>query len=391
MKTNVKEHYLDNAATTKPSEAVVRLITQVLEQDWGNPSSLHRKGQKAQEYVRQARFQIASVLDVPEESIFFTSCATESITTVLKGVCEARKHEGKHILYAEGEHPATRENLKALQAAGYETQMLETDETGRIILSDLEQKIRPDTILVTCLSVNNETGLFQPIEEMGKMIHKKNPNCLFHVDATQSFARYPLYPQNWNIDFVSASAHKINGPKGIGLLYKKRGLYLPALLPGGGQQSGMRSGTENVPYIAGFGEAALEMWKDHAAITSRMMNLKLELWKMLRETIPNVTYNGPKPEEGAAHILNLKCAGVRSEVLLHALEDDGVYISSGSACSSNKPGEKSPALSALGLNARQMDESFRVSLGRYTDEEDILALVQAMKSCVPVLRKFYRR
>ena len=207
------EFYLDNAATTKPSEGTVSLIQKVLTEAYGNPSSLHRKGQEAEKYIITARRQLAKILNVDPESIYFTSCATESSNTAIKGVAERGKRRGKHILTSKSEHAATRENLKYLLEQGFEVEELACDDTGRVLVADLKDKLRPDTILVTCIHVNNETGCINPIQEMGEMIHHDNPDCLFHVDAVQSFAKYPVYPKRWNIDLLSTSAHKINGPK----------------------------------------------------------------------------------------------------------------------------------------------------------------------------------
>ncbi|MBQ4187651.1 MAG: cysteine desulfurase [Firmicutes bacterium] len=384
------EHYLDNAATTKPSEGCVAVIEKVLKDDWGNPSSLHRKGQEAEVYVKAARRKLAQILLTKEESIFFTSCATESSNTAILGAVQRGRHVGKHILTSKGEHSATFEVLKKLKDDGYEIEEIENDETGKILLSDLKQKLRKDTVLVSVIHVNNETGVIQPIREMGKMIHAASPRALFHVDATQSFAKLALFPDKWEIDLISASAHKINGPKGIGLLYVRRGLQLPSLILGGGQENHFRSGTENVPYIAGFAEAAEEMWKNHETLTAEMQRLKARLVNELTDALPGIHVNGPAVEEAAPHIVNLRIDGVRSEVLLHALEDDGIYISSGSACSSNKPGEKSRPLAALGLNAQEIDQSLRVSFGRYNTDEDVDAFVAAMTKTVPVLRRFKR-
>lgn len=385
------EHYLDNAATTKPSDGVVSVINEVLTQSWGNPSSLHRKGQEAEVYLRNARRQIAGVLLCKIESIFFTSCATESSNTAIMGAVKRGKHLGKHILTTKGEHSATYEVLKMLALEqGYEVEEIENDQDGKILLQDLSAKLRPDTVLVTAIHVNNETGVIQPVREMARIIKEKAPKALFHVDATQSFAKYALFPDKWGIDMISASAHKINGPKGIGLLYVKRGLNLPSLIMGGGQESHFRSGTENVPYIAGFGVAAAEMWSQHDQILDHMMKLKMKLVTELTERLDGVKVNGPKPEEGAAHIVNLQIDGVRSEVVLHALEDNGVYISSGSACASNKPAEKSRSLSAIGLNAVQIDHCIRVSFGRYTTEDDVEAFVEGMEKMIPMLRRFKR-
>lgn len=387
----MKEFYLDNAATTKPSEGAVSLILKVLEEAYGNPSSLHRKGQEAEKYIIEARRKLAKILMADPESIYFTSCATESSNSAIRGAAERGKRRGRHILTSQSEHAATRENLKYLAEQGFEIEELACDMTGRILLDDLKKKLRQDTILVTCIHVNNETGCINPVHEMGMLIHEVNPDCLFHVDAVQSFAKYPIYPKRYGIDLMSTSAHKINGPKGIGFLYIRRGLHFPSFILGGGQESHFRSGTENVPYIAGFGQAAEEMWAMHEELARKMYDLKRKLVDQLQEAITGIYVNGPEPEEGAAHILNLRVEGVRSEVLLHALEDYGVYVSSGSACASNKPEEKSPALNALGLRSAEIDQSLRISFGRYSTEDDVAACVDAMKAVVPMLRRFVRK
>lgn len=390
MRRRTMEHYLDNAATTKPSEGVVAVINEVLVSDWGNPSSLHRKGQEAEVYVKKARRQIAQVLLAKEEEIFFTSCATESTNTALLGAAFKQRFKGKHILTTKGEHSATFEVLERLKRDGYEIEEIENDASGKILLEDLKSKLREDTILVSSIHVNNETGVIQPVREMAKIIHDHDPQCLFHVDATQSFAKYALFPDKWGIDMISASAHKINGPKGIGLLYLKRGLQIPSLIVGGGQEKHFRSGTENVPYIAGFGKAAEEMWKEHETLTQTMQSQKEHLVERLIKELPGVKVNGPDVKESACHIVNLQIDGVRSEVLLHALEDDGIYISSGSACASNKPSEKSRPLSSIGLDAQQIDNSLRVSFGRFSTMEDADAFVDSMVKQVPILRRFRR-
>ena len=387
----MNEYYLDNAATTKPCKGAIEVIAKVLEEAYGNPSSLHRKGQEAEKYIIEARRQLAKILMADPESIYFTSCATESSNTAIRGAAERGKRRGRHILTSQSEHAATRENLKYLSDQGYEIEELACDATGRVLLEDLKKKLRQDTIFVTCIHVNNETGCINPVQEMGIMIHEFNPECLFHVDAVQSFAKYPIYPKRWNIDLMSTSAHKINGPKGIGFLYIRRGLHFPGLILGGGQENHFRSGTENVPYIAGFGHAAEEMWSMHEELVEKMLGLKKKLVSCLQEAVPGIYVNGPALEDGAAHIVNLRVEGVRSEVLLHALEDYGVYVSSGSACASNKPGEKSPALNAIGLGNEEIDQSLRISFGRYSTEEDVKACVNAMKAVVPMLRQFVRK
>ncbi|MBQ7059559.1 MAG: cysteine desulfurase [Firmicutes bacterium] len=387
----LSEHYLDNAATTRVLPEVAALIGKVLTEDYGNPSSLHRKGQEAEKYIRTARKQIADILKCDPKAVYFTSCATESTTSVLQGVKKRMIHQGRHILTTPGEHSATSENLKQLFREGFEIEQIDVDETGKILIPSLEEKLRDDTVLVTILHINNETGVIQPIEEIAKVIKRKNPKTLFHVDATQSFAKYPIFPERWGIDFLSASAHKINGPKGIGLLYIKRGFSLPSLILGGGQESHFRSGTENVPYIAGFGLATKTTWEEREKLLSGMNEIKQHLLVRLMDEVDGVHVNGPEPNEAAAHILNLRIDGIRSEVLLHALEDYGVYVSSGSACSSNNPSEKSPSLHALGLTPAQMDESIRISFGRYSTMEDADAFVDAAVQIVPMLRRFKRK
>ena len=236
----MKEFYLDNAATTKPSEGAVSLILKVLEEAYGNPSSLHRKGQEAEKYIIEARRKLAKILMADPESIYFTSCATESSNSAIRGAAERGKRRGRHILTSQSEHAATRENLKYLAEQGFEIEELACDMTGRILLDDLKKKLRQDTILVTCIHVNNETGCINPVHEMGTLIHEVNPDCLFHVDAVQSFAKYPIYPKRYGIDLMSTSAHKINGPKGIGFLYIRTGLKLRSFIHGGQQERGRR-------------------------------------------------------------------------------------------------------------------------------------------------------
>jgi cysteine desulfurase len=366
-------------------------MQEALCENYGNPSSLHRKGYEAEKIVQEARRKLAEILRVDPMTLYFTSCATESTNTALRGAAKLRHHQGKHILTSKGEHAATRETLQYLKTQGFEIDYLENDATGRILLDDLEQKLREDTILVTCLHVNNETGCIQPVREMAERIHRYNPAIFFHVDAVQSFGKLPVYPAEWGIDLVSTSAHKVNGPKGVGFLYVRRGIALPPLLYGGGQEKHLRSGTENVAGIVGFAEAADQLWKMREVLQPQMLRQKVTLYRTLTESVEGIVSNGPQPEDGAAHILSLQVDRVRSEVLLHALEDYGIYISSGSACSSNKPAEKSPTLASIGKTTAEIDTSVRISFGRYTTEEEIEECVRAMKEIIPNLRRFTRK
>lgn len=390
----MQEHYLDNAATTRPLPEVVSLIQETLLGPYGNPSSLHRKGQEAEHVMQSAREKIAKVLHTEPSSVVFTSCATESIYTALQAALLKNRRLSLHVLLPRGEHAATSGALQALSSYaslfGREIEMeyLQNLPDGSVSLSDLESKLREDTALVTSIHVNNETGVIQPIEKMGALIRSKSPKALFHVDATQSFSKYELDLSRTEIDFLSASAHKIHGPKGIGLLFQRRGLSMTPLLRGGGQERGLRSGTENVAYIAGFGLAAQRMEEQRSVWEDHCRSLKQEAVRLLQESFPDISVNGPSVAEGAAHIVNLRIPKVRSEVLLHALEDKGIFISSGSACASNHPEEKSPALSALGLSTAAMEESVRLSFSLENTTEDVKALRDAMTSLIPMLRRF---
>lgn len=387
----MNEIYLDNGATTRPTEAVAAKMTEALRQGYANPSSLHRKGQQAERYVEEARRIIAGYLGTDPVSLYFTSGGTECINTAIFGAARRSLRRGRHILTVKGEHPATAEPLKALAGEGYEIDYIDHDKNGKAILESLAQKLRPDTVLVSCLHVNNETGVIQPIEEMGRLIRQNSPQALFHVDAVQSFGKLPLDPVHWNIDLLSSSAHKFHGPKGTGCLYIRRGLNVPPYILGGGQERKMRSGTENVPGIAGMGEALREALEDMPGHESKVRELKLYLWKRISQEIPETAVNGPSPEEGAAHVLNVRFAGIRSEVLLHSLEDYGIFISSGSACASNKPEEKSPSLDAIGLSREEMEQSVRFSFCMYNTIAELDQTVEALKKTVPVLRRFTRR
>ncbi|MBQ7915899.1 MAG: cysteine desulfurase [Firmicutes bacterium] len=387
----MQEIYLDNGATTRPSDGVIAKMTEAMAQAYGNPSSLHRKGQQAEKYVEEARKIIAQYLGVDPTTLYFTSGGTECSNTAILGAAQRNLRRGKHILTVRGEHPATSEPLKLLASQGYEVEYVENDEQGKVCLESLKEKLRPDTILVTCLHVNNETGVIQPIEAMGKIIKEGNPETLFHVDAVQSFAKLPVKPVEWKVDFLSSSAHKFHGPKGIGCLYIRRGLTVQPFIRGGGQEKKMRSGTENVPGIAGMGQAVKEAMEDLQGHTQQVQHLKMHLYQQIINKIPDVKVNGPTPEDGAAHVLNLQFLNVRSEVLLHSLEDYGIFISSGSACASNKPEEKSPALSAIGLNRNEMDQSVRFSFSRYNTMEEMDQTAEALAKVVPMLRRYVRR
>ncbi|MBQ2462326.1 MAG: cysteine desulfurase, partial [Clostridia bacterium] len=307
------EIYFDNGATTKPTPLVVEKMTEVLTEAYGNPSSLHRKGQEAERYVTEARRIIADCLRVPAESIYFTSGATESSNTAILGAA-SRAGKRRHILASKGEHPATGDTLKRLEEEGFTIEFLDLDPQGRVLVESVKQKIRPDTLLVTLMHVNNETGIIQPVDQIGSIIHQTAPDCMFHVDAVQSFGKLPIDPVAWQIDLMSTSAHKIHGPKGIGFLYIRKGLYIPPLLTGGGQERRFRSGTENVPGIVGYGQAVKEAYAGMEEHAAHMQGLKSLLFTEISNAVTGVSINGAQLEESAPHVLNLRIQDVRSEV-----------------------------------------------------------------------------
>ena len=382
------EAYLDNSATTRCCEEAAQLVVKLLTEDYGNPSSLHNKGVIAENYMNDARKKIAKTLKVQEKEICFTSGGTESNNLAIIGVAEANKRSGKHVITTSIEHPSVSATMAYLEEHGYEVTYLPVDAYGVISLDDLKAAIRPDTILVSLMQVNNEIGAVEPIAEAGALIKQCNPQTLFHVDAIQSYGKMRIYPAKMHVDLLSVSGHKIHGPKGSGFLYIKDKTKIHPLLNGGGQQRGMRSGTENVPGVAGFGAAAKEMYTDHAAKVAKLIELKDYMTDRLGE-IEGTVINSKKGEASAPQIVSVSFAGVRSEVLLHALEDKGIYVSSGSACSSNHPGI-SGTLKGIGVAQKLLDSTIRMSFGMFNTKEEIDYTIDTLKELVPVLRRYQR-
>lgn len=383
------EIYLDNSATTRTFPKVRETVLQTMAEDYGNPSSLHKKGVEAEQYVRRAKEQIARSLKVAEKEIFFTSGGTESNNLAILGTAWAHRRTGRHLITSAVEHPSVLETMKALEEQGFSVTYLPVDDQGRVSPEALQAAMTPETILVSVMAVNNEIGTREPVEELGLLVKEKNPQCLFHVDAVQGFGKYRLRPRSAKIDLLSVSAHKIHGPKGIGFLYVREGVKLHPTLFGGGQQNGLRSGTENVPGIAGLGVAVEEIYRDHEARIDRLYALKDRLAQGLLQ-LPEVRVNGPQGRDGAPHIVSASFAGVRSEVLLHALEEKGIYVSAGSACSSHHPGVSS-TLAAIGLEPKWRDGTLRFSMSMDTTEEEIDTVLQALAELLPFLRRFTRR
>ena len=384
--------YLDNSATTRQYDEVTELVYKMARDNYGNPSSLHALGFDAGNILFDARTTIEDLMH-PGGDIIFTSGGTESDNMALVSSARKMKRRGKRILTTRVEHPAVLETCRRLADDGFSVDYLSVDSTGYVDPDSVRDALTDDTIIVSIMTVNNETGTIQTVLPVSRAVKEYNrqhgTKIIFHTDAVQAFGKLPM--DDAAFDLVSVSGHKFHGPKGVGFLYIKNGIPTHPLVDGGSQEFGYRAGTENVPYIAGFGLAAQIMWKEKEQILSRMQEIKRHLLERLMKEVDGVHVNGPEPEEAAAHILNLRFDGVRSEVLLHALEDYNVYVSSGSACSSNNPSEKSPSLHALGLSAAQMDESIRLSFGRYSTLEDADAFVDAVVKILPMLRRFRRK
>lgn len=387
----MKEIYLDNSATTQVFPQIAELMTKIMVEDYGNPSSMHIKGINAEKYIKEARKTIADIMKVAEKEILFTSCGTESDNMALRGCAYANKRKGMHLITTQIEHPAILRTMEELKKEGFEITYLGVDDTGVISLKELEAAIRPDTILVSIMHVNNEIGSVQPVSEAGALIKKINPNTLFHVDAVQSFGKFRIYPKRMNIDLLSVSGHKIHGPKGIGFLYINEKVKINPIIFGGGQQGGMRSGTESVPLIAAIGKASSMMYENLEEDVKRLYLLKKRLIDSLTE-IEGVSVNGiPKDNSlGAPHVISVSVENVRAEVLLHSLEEKGIYVSAGSACSTHKR-TASDTLTAINLPKNLLDSTVRFSLSVLNTQEDIDQTVEAMKEIIIKLRKYVRK
>ena len=383
------EAYFDNSATTKVFDCVRDIVVKTMTEDYGNPSARHKKGMEAEQYVRQAASQIAKTLRVQEKEILFTSGGTESNNMALIGAAMANRRAGNHLITTRIEHASVYNPMAFLEQQGFEVTYLKVDGEGHIFLKELEESIRPDTILVSVMHVNNEIGAVEPVAEIGALIHRVNPAILFHVDAIQSYGKYEIRPKRENIDLLSVSGHKIHGPKGVGFLYIDQRVKIHPLLYGGGQQRDLRSGTENVPGIAGLGAAAEEIYRDHAGKVEHLVKLKNHMITRMGE-IPEATVNSRMDLESAPQIVSVGFAGVRSEVLLHALEEKGVYVSSGSACSSNHPAI-SGTLKAVGVKKELLDSTLRFSFGMFNTLEEVDYAVDALKELLPVLTRYRRR
>lgn len=378
--------YLDNSATTRPDPEVIRVMMDVMENVYGNPSSLHGLGGKAERLLKQAREAVAHLLGVPAGTLVFTSGGTEANNLAIKGVAFQHRNRGRHLVTTQVEHAAVHAVCRQLESLGWKVTFLPVDEQGRVRPQDVEAAMTEETVLVSVMHMNNEVGTIQPIPEIGQIV-KKYPKAFFHVDAVQSFGKSHLRPQEWNVDLMSFSGHKFHGPKGVGCLYVRKGVTLSPLLTGGGQEGGIRSGTQNVSGIAGFAKAVVLAEQRRKEAVSRWFCWKREMVGKLKETLDDFRINGDSSAEGGApHLLSLSFPGLKSEVIVHALEEKGVYVSSKSACSSK--GEKaSRVLKAMGLEDEAALGSIRISMGWTTTQEEVRHCMQALTEVIPQLRQ----
>ncbi len=381
------EAYFDNSATTRVLDEVKDLVVKVMTEDYGNAAALHRKGVEAERYIKEARAQIAKTLKVEEKEILFTSGGSESNNMALIGTALANQRAGKHIISTAVEHPSVYNPLSYLEELGFEITFLPVDKDGHISLEELRAAVRPDTILVSVMYVNNEVGAVEPIEAISQCIKKKNPKTLFHVDAIQAYGKYR--PKKQGIDLLSVSGHKIHAPKGTGFLFIKDKTKVKPLMYGGGQQKGMRSGTENVPGVAALGEAAEEIYENFEEKIDHLYQIKQRFVEGVLK-IEGVSVNGKTGRDSAPQIVSVSIDGVRSEVMLHTLEDRKIYVSAGSACSSNKP-SVSHTLTNIGLKGSLLDSTIRFSFSVHTTEEEIDYALEVMNEVVPKLRRYTRK
>ena len=380
--------YLDNSATTVCEPGVVEKVVQMMSVAFGNPSAMHNKGVEAENYVKEAKEIIAKTMKVQEKEILFTSGGTESNNMAIMGCAAANHRMGKHLITTRIEHPSVGNVMKHMDEEGYEVTYLPVDENGIVKLDKLQEALRPDTMLVSVMYVNNEIGAVQPIEEISKIVKANNKATLFHVDAIQAYGKYRIFPKKMGIDLLSVSGHKIHGPKGVGFLYCDAKVKIKPIIFGGGQQKDLRSGTENVPGIVGLAEAAKEIYTDFEAKIEHLYEVKAHFVEEISK-LEGVKVNGLTGKDSAPHVVSVSFPGVRSEVLLHSLEEREVYASAGSACSSNKPAV-SATLKAINVPKEHLDSTLRFSFSVHTTKEEIDYCIEVLKELLPMLRKYAR-
>ena len=381
--------YFDNAATTRAADEVAERVRYMLLENFGNPSAQSMMGVRAENELNDARKIMAKSINALPEEIYFTSGGTEDDNWAIFGTAEGYKRSGKHMITTSIEHPAVSEPMERLRQKGWEVTVLDVDKNGYIDLDALRDSIRDDTVLVSTILINNEVGTIQDVVSIGRIIKEKNPNTLFHVDAVQAFGKYPIDVRKMGIDMLSMSGHKIHGPKGVGFFYMKKGLKVRPIIYGGGQERGQRSATENTPGIAGLAKAVELAMENMDASHEKVMEVKRTLAEGILRDIPKTHINGPSIEEASPYVLNVSFNGLRSEVLLHSLEESEIYVSAGSACSSKKKGG-SHVLRSLGLSEERIEGAIRFSFCRYNTVEEALFCLEVLKEKTAFLRKHMR-
>ncbi|MCX7771925.1 MAG: cysteine desulfurase [Clostridia bacterium] len=377
--------YFDNSATTKPYKEVVELVSRLMLEEFGNSSSLHVLGIRAERILENSRKSLAESIKAQPDEIVFTSGGTESVNMAIKGGCEAMKRTGKHILTSPVEHDAALESLKLLQGMGFELEIISVDEFGRIDLEDLERKLRKDTIFVNIMAVNNELGTIEPVTEAAQIIKQTNPAALFHVDAVQAYGKLSINVKSLKADLISFSSHKVHGPKGVGMLYVRQGTRLHPILSGGGHERKLRSGTVNVPGIAGFSLAVSLKMQRMAEDQARCQKVRERLLSELDSRL-GLRLRVNSPEDGIANILNISLEGVKAEVLLHLLEMKEIYISSGSACHSKRD-TTSHVLKAVGIPPVWAEGALRFSFCGDNTEEEAESCAMALEEAYNTLKR----
>lgn len=382
--------YLDSAATTIVHPDVAKAVYRSMLEDIGNPSSLHRLGLNAELKMKEAREEIASLLRVPGESLLFTSGGTESNNLAIMGGALARKRYGNHIITTEIEHPSVLAPFKSLEESGFNVTYLSVDGQGHIDLEELRASLTEDTILVSVMHVNNEIGTIQPIQDISAIVKRYSKDIYVHVDGIQSFGKLKLYPKEQGIDILTFSGHKIHGPKGIGGIYIDEGIIVHPIVYGGGQEKGLRSGTENLPGIVGLAEA-VRIVKPYAAEEENpMYRFKHMLAQGILDRVEDATINGPEILKGAPHILSVSFPGIRAETMLHALEERGIYVSTGSACSSRR-NTISHVLNAIDISKKEAEGAIRFSLSYMNTEDELREVPPIVEEIVGELKPFVRR
>lgn len=377
--------YLDNASTTKPCEAAMDAMCEAAGQ-FGNPSSMHKLGIDAEKKIKTAKEIIGKVLTVPGKNLYFTSGGTEANNTAIFGTARQNKKRGTHLITTKIEHPSVLDAFRALEQEGFSVTYLDVLASGVVDLAQLEQALTENTILVSIMHVNNETGSIQPVDKIKTLLKQKAPKAYFHVDAVQSFGKIDIFPGQWGIDLLTVSAHKIHGIKGTGALYIKDGVKITPLIYGGGQQNSLRPGTENVPGIAAFGAAAAQI--NTQSCFEKLICLRRRLKEQLVGQVEKIKVNGEE-DVSAGSVLNISFLGLRAEILLHALEARGVYVSTGSACSTHKP-MPSHVLTAMGCTPKEIDGAVRFSFSKNTTEQEIDQAAEIIREEAENIRKYMR-